>query len=490
MKNYFFAFSLIFFTYIANAQSYRTIKSDSIYLFSNNNGNIIALRVDSIAINAQDTILFNFKTIRQNDSIYDCFTPSGASWIGKYIIIKPNGINLFFNKTNDTIIIKTQALLLESWKCFSFTNGNYIDAYISSINTASFLGLTDSVKTISFQLKNSSGVSLPHTINNFQISISKFHGLIDLFEFYLFPDVSDVYSIIGGPNMQGKKNLTYQEVYDYNIGDEFHSEYYHGYLSGSYYATTKTSIYKVIDKYNISNNSVTYVYSRCEKDINRINADIQISYFYDTITSTIVFTNSDNQIFNHLPDETIYKNGNTEISSLSMDFTMNNRIQKTLPSQSGFINFIGDSCWNRIMYNGCYIAMRFIEGCGGSYYECSYGLNESYNHLLYYKKGSEQWGTPLDCATLLGIDSYKNNTKKSAEIFPNPMNENSKLRINNFIRSPYVLQIYNCLGEVKYKKIITENETVLNLKNLGKGVYFYVLYDSSGNTNKDKIIIE
>lgn len=492
MKKYLTAFILIFSSFFGISQNFQTIRNDGIYLFSDTNGNVKSIRIDSVASDGLDSVFCNFNSIRPNDLVYTCFTPYGASWMGKYIIVNPNGFNFFFNSSNDTIKINTQASLLESWKCFSYINGDYIEASVFAINYISFLGVTDSVKTINFQFKDSSGASLSHAINNYNIRLSKFHGLISTLEFFLFPDITSTFQIIGGPGMQGKKNIAYSDVFDYNIGDEFHREFYEGYFSGNYHATTKISICKIINKYNVSQDSVTYTYTRCEKDITSIGSNTQINYFNDTITSATVFANFNNLFFNHLPEETIFSNSNTEMSSLNMSFAFNNRLKKTLPISSGlYINNLGDSCWTEILFDGCWYNNSYIEGCGGPYYECYSGIDQYYNKLLYYKKGNEVWGSPLNCADILaGINNNAFQPIRQAQIFPNPVNVNSQLKIYDFTHNPFTLQIFNCLGTKVYEKNITQNETVLDLKSFSKGVYYYVLYDNIGNLTKDKIIIE
>ena len=51
-------------------------------------------------------------------------------------------------------------------------------------------------------------------------------------------------------------------------------------------------------------------------------------------------------------------------------------------------------------------------------------------YLVYYKKGSETWGTPIapDCTILLGEEQDKNSAEAvSIEVVPNPFTDNARI---------------------------------------------------------------
>jgi len=96
-------------------------------------------------------------------------------------------------------------------------------------DTLSFLGVTDSVKTIGFQVYDINNDSIEHALNNRHLKLSKHHGLIQTFLFRDFPDYSanwpirsDEYVIkgISSPEL-GIQNLTWKDVFDdFYPGDE------------------------------------------------------------------------------------------------------------------------------------------------------------------------------------------------------------------------------------------------------------------------------
>src|SRR5674476_653602 len=98
---------LLFLSCLSNlsAQNYKTVRSDRVACFSSQDCNVKCIRIDSIG-HKSDSIYYFSPNIQQLD--YRCFTPYGFSWIGKKMVIKPN-LNLFFNRNNDTIFIKTNS---------------------------------------------------------------------------------------------------------------------------------------------------------------------------------------------------------------------------------------------------------------------------------------------------------------------------------------------------------------------------------------------
>ena len=143
MKKISTLFLSIIFAFNLSAYDYQTVYSHRICLFGNENNQINSMRIDSVKFQI-DSILYPMKNIQQLD--VNCFTPYGTSWLGNKIIVKPDW-NYFFNENNDTIKIKTDAKLNEKWTLYK-KGDTYVFATITKIELLSFLGLTDTVKTI------------------------------------------------------------------------------------------------------------------------------------------------------------------------------------------------------------------------------------------------------------------------------------------------------------------------------------------------------
>jgi hypothetical protein len=198
---------LIISAAIAPAQNYKAVKTDASYYFYDSSLNdMIAIKIDSIAMSGDDILYFNFPQIRPNDDSF-CHIPDGASWLGDPVTEKPGGIFLFrtidsqSGNQTDTMVIKTQSSLNETWKFSNFPYSNdYIEAQVTAIVNMTFLGLVDSVKIISLTRKDVSGLVVPDAINNEEIRLSKNYGLIRLPKFDDFNEYIRFYEITGKTN--------------------------------------------------------------------------------------------------------------------------------------------------------------------------------------------------------------------------------------------------------------------------------------------------
>ena len=183
---------LIFFLLITklSAHDYKTINPDRIGFFINEYDCIISIRIDTIVVNI-DTIYYPSLNIQEIEFPY--FSPYAPSWIGEKIIIQSNNYNVFFNRNNDSIKIKTDAKLGENWLCYIDKDSFKIYAEVTNFDTLSFLGIIDSVKTISFQAYDKNNDQINHTINDKKIKLSMDNGFIQILNFYLFPDLGSFY---------------------------------------------------------------------------------------------------------------------------------------------------------------------------------------------------------------------------------------------------------------------------------------------------------
>jgi hypothetical protein len=179
------AFFLFQATFISS-QNYRVLQPGRTSMFQSENGNILGMRVDSVKNDGNDTVFYLLKNLQQVD--YECYQLEGPSWMGDRITIKPNGESIFYNLDQEEILIKTRAVQGESWVCYSTSSLSFI-AMVDSIRLSEFLGLTDSVRYISFQAQNGDGQNISHYINAKKIAISKNYGLTGTINFFNFPDI-------------------------------------------------------------------------------------------------------------------------------------------------------------------------------------------------------------------------------------------------------------------------------------------------------------
>lgn len=461
------------------AQDYQTIKPDRITYFADAYNDIKCIRIDSVSWHA-DSIYYPFSNIDLVD-YYGCYTPYGPSWIGRKVIVREDGYNLFFNRNKDTIKLKTNAILHESWTAFQKAGSEIIRAEVSATDTLSFLGLTDSVKTIEFQVYDASMVPIDHALNEMTILLSKNFGFIRTFNFNLFPELIGYngfqqYDLAGlsKPGL-GVQNFTWFEVFDFQPGDELH-EYYRD------FDPEREEIRKKIIKYlerNDFEDSIIYKVELTQSIINRRWIDSSYSdYSKDTVITRI----KPYQLFDKLPGEPIVSENGAYFYTMRKDIFLS----KVGPSYSEILHFQSDSCWMNPSFDGCDPSYSYIKGLGGPYYECDYpwSIGGREDKLVYYKKGEVTWGVPLIITDIPQIPSQPVIT-----VFPNPTGD--KVWISApWTEFPFVFELLSLNGQILKHSTIPSPVAAFDAGKYGQGTYLYRLHNNKGKMIYGKLVIE
>ena len=374
---------------------YQTVYSSRIALFENSEKQIKALRIDSVKTDT-DSVFYPFATIQEVSE--NCFSPYKASWMGEKVVVKPDGTNLFFNRDGDTITLHTCTRLNESWIAFQNGDDFRVKATVLSIGLETFLGLTDSVKTISLTVIDKNENTLEHPLNNLQLKISKSFGFLKTLNFYLFPDITvrypadrlEPFSLVGLTKPKaGIQNLTWFEVNDFQPGDELHVlEHKTGdaYLYLPYREYDNRCIYKYLERSDYAD-SIVYSCAR-KQSIETVYTDSTSSELFNDTIISVVKANLD---FDKLPGEPVIK---TDFA-YQMHMSVNQFSAKIDPDATE--RFFGTgNCLNTIVGEGCFYEKKYWDGLGGPYYYCSgYVGDKEERKLVYYKKGETEWGEKL-----------------------------------------------------------------------------------------------
>jgi hypothetical protein len=483
---------IVYFVQTLTAQSYDAVSTGRECMFKNEFV-YKSIRIDSLKFENDTAYYFNFTTLRYDN--FNCYKLGKPSWIGKYVIVCPNGDNLFFNKNNDTIRIKTAVLPGESWICFRYSDGNYIESIVSLVSEESFLGLTDSVKTITFQFKDANGNNIIHPINQEVLKISMEFGMVHALNFYLFPDMIEYtpafteyfnsYELIGmtNPNI-GLQNLTWKEVFSFEIGDELHS-YSYSSVVPPWTEFVFINIRKIIDKQIFPiGDSVKYSYANCWRYTISNETDTNVISHQDT---TIQVIYSHNDYFDVLADE----------PSFSVDFIIhlienclynNSTRAKQIPVDLQF--GYNDSCASQILSDGI-PSEYYIEGLGGPYWEdINWGLFHNYCELVYYKKGEVEWGTPYNCDSLLVGEKEVFAKEAEISLFPNPVTESFFVVVKNPEYLPAKIIVADIFGNIVITEQIDRTKTKVNCRKLRSGMFLYSVIFETGISISGKVIIE
>lgn len=442
------------------------VKSEEgIHLISTNSGN--------------KTNLINYTTVRQeNDS---CFNIQGYSWIGKKIERDNLGNYQVINSKGDTLQFYPMCNVGESFTFYK--NGTYqIKATVSEISEQPVLGVTDLIKKITFTALSPDGQPINHPINDEYLLLSKTNGFTRTFSFYDAPDSLVIYELTGksnGTNFYGIGNIGMSDIYKMSVNDQFHFIRSRNYPEGH----SSTGIVRTVLGLEYYPDEIKFTFRDFSKiTVYENSTGNTTESFNDTIyTQIIKYAYNGEELFNEMPGESCKINGNGELvvlSKLKVDSAKyNGRVIKYYQTPSYILDF--DSCYSKYTDSCSYY---YIDGCGGPYKYCIAGGFTEVDSLVYFKKGTEEWGEILDF--VYGIDTPSNTPKPS--IFPNPANDFITFRFQN-LTGVYSLELYTSTGIRVTSLLITGNEILLDLKQLPSGVYFYKL---SGDTiDRGKIIV-
>jgi hypothetical protein len=466
------------------SHEYQMVYSNRIALFENSEKQIKALRIDSVKADA-DSVFYPFATIQEVSK--NCFSPYKASWIGEKVVVKPDGINLFFNRDGDTIMLKTRARIKETWIAFQSADNFRVKATVQSIELVNFLGLADSVKTITLTVTDLNENTVNHALNKLKVKISKTYGFIETLNFYLFPDITvrypndrlEVYSLVGLTNPKvGVQNLTWFEVNDFQVGDELHVQEHN--LGDPYFFLPireydNRCIYKYLERTDYAD-SIVYRYAR-KQSIKTVYTD---STTFETYSDTLKSVVPANPGFDKLPAEPIIEDFSAyqlymrnEEYRMKIDLSMTERY-----SGSG-------NCLSVITGEGCFYEKKFIDGLGGPYYNCGGYVGDSEERkLVYYKKGETEWGEKL---VITGVTDIK--TGDDLKVFPNPADNYitisnpsnikiKKIELINF--SGRIVQLWNateCAGNS------------LNIQHISPGIYLLKAETYAG-IKTEKLVVQ
>ena len=492
MKNLLIPF-LFFWVNLVAAQDYQNLCSPGITLFQGNDGYFKAFRPDSQELPGNsDTIFYSYRAIR--DSIlfsFDCRDTSNGDALGRKIWKHHDGWFWFFNKHNDTIKLNTLASLNESWQYCPLPGNGYLQATVSAIMTDSVAGTTDQVKVITFQAKNGAGNNISSIFNQKEIKLSQHFGLSKMYDVYWTPyDTLNVLLIGKTTPILGIQPFTWAEVYDYNIGDEFHYSGRDNWVGGG--GIEWKSIKKILGKtlYG-SSDSVHYQVEVCKKIWYPVPPP-NTSSTYDTLVESYNFNQlSADSTLNMLPDE--FKRNEMGAAAYSRKFSDFNHRQAQIFNVNG-----SQWDWNNSCFSDPFEIYGpisdFVPGLGLTnwiYQVADISVETHTSNLVYFKKGTEVWGTPVstDCSILLGTGEKVISPVSSIEVYPNPAETEVRIRLNNF--SPggnFHFSLYDCSGEKVRDGKLSANPFLFNRDDLAPGLYLLIVTDGDGRiTGNNKI---
>lgn len=497
MKKYILTTLSILLALTGFAQNYDCFQSGRNY-FVNSNYYLRAIRIDSTVSVGGNTIYYPFHTPRGNYTVNPNLDSTGGSWLGKRVIKQPDGTYYFDNIWNDTVAIKTQANVGDSWIFFNDTTSRYYMALLQSKDTMTVLGSLDSVKTILVIAHDISGIVQSDPVDSFPIILSKNHGFVQIFDLYTFP--------------YHPANATYNGEIDYFL-------FYVVNMGG---LTRSSLIFKLVDFQNptiqqLYNWSVgdVYEYVYCGDEYPQPMCDPYGEIGYDSVINVENYGSNTEYtftgFFNKLNGTPFYPSGyTTHINPIDSFNTANVLLMDTLylpeqfaPGGNYFFKYYSPNdtsfCYTSPRYawyssslaGSTYYA--FIESADHYIYKMGLGLIEKFNSnadahfivydtaLIYCKRNNDGCGNFIN----LGVKAAK--TTGAFKIYPNPATD--ELYIEEPTKNKFSYIMYNVLGQKVFSVDNVYEKAIINIAALPTGMYYLTINDNTGRQTTSKISI-
>ncbi len=472
------------------SQNYQCLQTGVKHYFTNSNGYVRGIRIDSVHSYPDSLIYYPFHTLRGSYSGTMGIIPTdsnGGSWLGKKVIQLNDGTFLFDNIWHDTIIIKTQAEIGDSWIFYQDTSNVYYKAFMMSKTVKSIGSVHDSVKTMVIRaFDRDTGYVPSDPASELIIAVSKNFGFYQAFDLYLFPHryvcptsycdtatglVNDYFfqlcteqqfSFVETPHIQN------ENLYEYNVGDIFE---YHVYCSG-------TGI--------------------CQK------------YILDTIFSKTVTSSTETEYEIHergylqsgypTTYSVSYAIKNLTVTAGDFDFLNPTFMPEELGIDSKYTYFQNDSSCGFVSPLFTIVSGELFndfQPCGSSStYKVGFGQKQNYechdptpgnstsSRMIYsFKNG-------VSCGTFKYLPTEVNDILLSTDavtLFPNPANNNLTIRTGK--PGKYTVSLTNVSGQQVLANEYDGADIVLDISTLASGFYFVSIADTRGQRIYSKLQI-
>lgn len=402
---------------------------------------VLGIQIDSLNTSSDSVTYYFYKMLRQTD-----FGLCEAdSWLGEKLVVYANGDHVYRNKMDNTILLKPSATLGTSWSLSELEDGAYVEATIVEKAEVEILGLLDSVCRIELMVKDSMGLMLEHELNETHIAVGQQIGFVETLNFYDFPETTSSTDLIGFSNDQdyGLVPPSFAEIFNFEVGTEFH---YYQYSETEWIPIdryTRYEIVTVLDKY-VSTELDTFSYTLEVQVLNitdmsgesiRIDSSI---YTYNQIYSKTKYGHLEALPYQiHAFDTDIYS-----FSELHLEE------DEIIVTSQDYFFYEEPNCLSSVVGQGVFWERSYKPCLGNFFEEDRYSVY--FREMVYYKKGEEEWGIPLDL-NALDVDEYYL-PESSFEVFPNPVETTMNIQSSSIQNDFITIELFDLSGQLLFQE--------------------------------------
>ncbi len=533
MKRHLLLIVFIFSCLRTFGQNYKCFQAGARNYYTNGNGYLRGIRIDSVRTSGSDTLYYPFHSFRAKSYLLGgapgstrSLDSNGGSWLGKKVVEKTDGTFLFDDVWHDTVVIKTRANVGDTWKFYDDTTQVSYNATLTSLDTMTVLGILDSVKTITISADSAGVVRFLDPVNNFKIKLSKNHGFVDAIDLYTFPfhfpnqydkiRFIDYYLdlMLGNlgfgdlglysDNMPDTANSifhivpfynpTLMEVHNFGVGDIFESTYHENYpyvMSGliDYY---ESKIDTVLSKTGtLFDTSYVIREHSCKTYVSVTGGIVSSTQVYGSWLVNSIYDTSRLINPDKMPEEWRAKYFYHYFPST---------VAGTLPCYSNALygidreNVFYDSMifiYLGTFYDGDVEFSNYADfykpGCGLdsiNRYDARFQYYTTQTHNFVQKGGITCSGTFSPVPNSI---EELNKKQQRIEISPNPANE--ELTIKSSSLQQLQFSLVNAMGQVVIYHVSNALNTTFNTANLPPGLYNLIVADENSNRTNYKLVV-
>jgi hypothetical protein len=481
MKLLFFLVGL-FSAYVINAQSYIPFKADSPKKFVSTTDPSDSLKF-FFAI--EEEINNDTVTIKQyyglSDEMVDvsndqyCAGWGGGiqptcdtNWLGRKIdFISTTQTLLTYNGDGDTLQFDFALNVGDSSLIYSATNNNYFLKHTSTGNTV----ILDSLQNVKyFEILHYDDVDqvVSSALHQFQIVLTENNGLSSFIDCYHFPDIEKGFNLTGqqNPNL-GYYQLTYDEVYPWNVGDTIQL---YGQVSGTWH-------YRMITISNRTETSDSCWIDLEFEDTTNYNAQFPMpSPYFINYPQTLIFNKHESIIKEPRGMRANY--GSTQIIG-----TTDQCGEELMRSYGEFLMYC-DSC-------DCVVP---FDGFGSTVYASDYSAKRGKTHQSAWSYGMSPFTATANviysnvggeiCGDYYAVGL--NEQELTFSLFPNPTNTSISVHSSNF---PLTVNLHNLNGALLVSQTLQNDLDTIDVSLFKSGLYILVVRSGS-NLAIRKLVIE
>lgn len=476
---------LVLTSLIAVGQDYNIISSNTQKIFSEFSvpENSYSLSIEYSNLVGIDSIYYNY--FKRDSDYYlsdscefwggnECNKQNMASWIGKNIKSDNDNSYTFSNIFGDFLEFTFDNNSVNPSLFFADNNQEFYTVF-ESVDTLSYLGITDSVKKYRIFNLDLSGDTIFSELHNFSILVAKQSGLLTFFQIDSFPLVQKPLALIGDQNTGvGFYKLSNEMVYDFYPGNVFQ------YKETSNYNDIAPPWY-FYERYR----KLEFI-SREETTDSLIYEVIQELFYVDSTgveIDTIVIKYLKNAIISNIPFEKF--NGNSRNLQL-VDYCDELRwTYSTIHKQDDSYCEV-DTCWGTVDVFGPpdVTTNKYVCGLGNSLYKVTKQGPDGYSigsSLIYHKKGEVICGEKV----VVGIHE-KEKAESMIIISPNPASNVIKISSINEIKH---ITISSLSGVILIEKLASSKCETLQLNKLSDGIYIVRVELRNGDVVAKKMLV-